>query len=340
MAKRKLTRRQAWRIQKIQEERQQRAQRRQSQADNRLASGELGEEREGLLIANYGASVVVEAPDGSHHHCQLRQNLESLVVGDRVVWQPGPDQGGVVSALLPRTSLLRRHDEQQDGRPIAANIDQVLIVAAPLPLLSTELIDQYLVAAELTGLRPLIVLNKIDLLDDEALEALLDELALYQELGYPLIPASTKTEHGLDTLIDKLKQATSIFVGQSGVGKSSLVKALLPEVEIRINSLSEGSGLGRHTTSASRLYHLPQGGAIIDSPGVREFRLWRLAPEAIAEGFVEFRPLLGRCRFRDCRHRQEPGCALKAAVEAGNIDVLRFENYHRIIEALEENRLG
>lgn len=339
MAKRKLTRRQAWRIQKIQEERQQRAQRKSRKAEVLLGSGELGEEQQGLLIANYGASVIVEAGDGSHHHCQLRQNLESLVVGDQVVWQQGQEQTGVVSALLPRKSVLRRHDEQREGRPIAANIDQVLIVAAPLPVFSTELIDQYLVAAELTNLQPVIVLNKIDLLDEEGLEAVLEELALYHELGYPLVLASTKTEHGLDEITEGLKDATSIFVGQSGVGKSSLVKALLPEVEIRINSISETTGLGRHTTSASRLYHLPAGGEIIDSPGVREFRLWRMAPEEVAEGFVEFRPFLGHCRFRDCKHQQEPGCALKEALEDGRIDELRFENYHRIVESMSEGNL-
>ena len=336
MAKRKLTRQQAWRIQKIQDERRQRAERKAIDMAQ-LGDEQLGPERPGLVIANYGASLDIATDDGTSYRCRLRQNLESLVTGDKVIWQQiGDSNEGVVVALQPRHTLLARPDARGEMRPLAANIDQILVVAAPRPAYSTELIDQYLVAAETTGITPLIVFNKIDLLSDPAeREAVERDLGRYHAIGYRILRASTVAQHGLDELIVALRDRVSVFVGQSGGGKSSLVQALLPQEEIRVGPLMESTGLGRHTTSASRYYHLPSGGAIIDSPGVRDFSLWHMNPTELAHGFVEFRPHLGQCRFRDCRHREEPGCALHEAVETGEITAERLANYHRMVEATE-----
>lgn len=334
MSKRKLTRQQAWRIEKIQEERRQRAQRKAVDLEQ-LDGEQLGPEQEGLVIANYGATVDVEAGDGGLYRCRLRQNLELLVPGDRVIWQgTAGGEAGVVVALLPRRTLLARPDALDTLRPLAANIDQILVVAAPRPAYSTDLIDQYLVAAESTGITPLIVFNKVDLIaGTEERERIEHDLARYQRIGYRVIRASTVARHGLDELITALRDRSSVFVGQSGVGKSSLVNAVLPQQDAKVGTLVERSGLGRHTTSAARHYHLPAGGAIIDSPGVREFALWHMAAPELAHGFVEFRPYLGRCRFRDCSHRHEPGCALQQAVADGTISPERLASYHRMVEA-------
>ncbi len=337
MTKRKLNRRQQWRVEKIQQERLQRAERKQARGiDEILTTGTaLGEEQKGLVIANYGASLEIETQDGKKVRCSLRQNLPLLVVGDRVIWQAA-GEGGVVTAVLERQSELARPDAQGEMKALAANIDRILVVAAPAPLYSPDLINQYLAAAELTGISPMLVFNKIDLIDERnriEVEALLD---VYKHVGYPIITASTKREHGLDTLITQLRDHTSVFVGQSGVGKSSLVQALLPEVRISVGELSAQSGLGQHTTSTARLYHLPSGGQVIDSPGVREFRLWPMSRQDLAQGFIEFRPYLGHCKFRDCTHQHEPSCALQKALADGNISPLRLQSYQKIAKQLEE----
>jgi ribosome biogenesis GTPase len=336
MAKRKLSRRQQWRAEKIQQERRERAMRKQARAvTEELAAQALGDEQQGLVVANFGASLEIEAGDGRTVRCQLRQNLPLLVVGDRVVWQAAGD-AGVVTAQVERQSQLARPNAQGELKALAANIDQILVVAAPAPRYSADLINQYLAAAELTGISPLLVFNKIDLIE-EANRKLVDQLlSTYRAIGYPVLTASTKTDHGLDRLIEQLKGHTSVFVGQSGVGKSSLVKALLPEARISVGALSEQSGLGQHTTSTARLYHLPAGGQVIDSPGVREFRLWPMSRQELARGFVEFSDYLGHCKFRDCTHQHEPGCALREAVDKGRISRQRLESYQKLAEQIEE----
>jgi ribosome biogenesis GTPase len=334
VSKRKLTRRQAWRAEKIQAERLARSQKKLGKIQQTLSAGELGAEQQGRVITRYGASVDVEDSHGTLHRCLLRQNLPPLVCGDRVVWQAGPDRSGVVVALMPRQTLLVRPSADKQPKPVAANISQILIVAAPLPALDLDLINRYLVAAELTGIPPLLLINKVDLLSEQALAKLRRRLAVYEHIGYPLLYASTKRAQGLDALRQRLQGHTSIFVGQSGVGKSSLIQALLPHQELRIGALSEASGLGRHTTTATVLYHFPDGGELIDSPGVRDFGLGHVSAAQVAEGFVEFRPYLGQCRFSDCSHTVEPDCALQAAVAAGHIDADRFDSFLRITAAL------
>ncbi|MCG8043010.1 MAG: ribosome small subunit-dependent GTPase A, partial [Candidatus Thiodiazotropha endolucinida] len=218
-------------------------------------------------------------------------------------------------------------------KPLAANISQLVIVLAPKPEPSGYLLDQYLVTAETIKIPPLIAINKIDLLTEETESAFIDQFEIYAGIGYPIINISAKREHGLDTLIDHLKHETSILLGQSGVGKSSLINALLPDHDIETGRLSEATGLGRHTTSAATCYNLPQGGKLIDSPGVRSFRLTDLSREELEQGFAEFRPYIGQCRFHNCTHGHEPDCAIRAAVERGEIARLRLENFLRLSKA-------
>ncbi len=335
MARRKLNRRQAWRAQKVQQERRARAEKKSAKLSRELEGSELGPEQPGRIITRYGASVDLEDSEGRIHRCLLRQNMPSLVCGDRVIWQQASTGNGVVVAMEPRKTLLERPNADGHLKPVAANIDQILVVAAPLPALDLGLIDRYLVAAELTGIPPVLLINKTDLLDDELLDYMRERVAVYSEIGYPVLFVSACQEQGLAALKEQLKDRTSIFVGQSGVGKSSLINALLPGQDIRVGELSDASGLGKHTTTTTVLYHFPEGGELIDSPGVRAFGLEHATRNQIADGFVEFRPYLGQCKFNDCRHQVEPGCAIRAAIEKGAIRPERFKSYLNIVESLD-----
>ncbi|NKB47649.1 MAG: small ribosomal subunit biogenesis GTPase RsgA [Legionellales bacterium] len=298
------------------------------QQQQRLTS-QHATQQSGLLITQHGKHAMVEASDGTLYHCSLRQHLGSLVAGDRVIWHPVKNQQGVITAKQPRATVLAKPTARGELKPVAANIDQVIIVIAIKPKFSTLLLDSYLVACATLDLSPLILINKCDLLtpDDE----LTTTIDLYMQLKYPVMYTSVPAQQGLTQLKDQLKTFTSVFVGQSGVGKSSLISYLLPHETIAIGDLSIKQPYGKHTTSTSRLYHLTGGGDLIDSPGVREFGLWHLPANQIAQGFTEFRPWLGQCKFRDCRHQQEPGCAILAAMEKQQIDPRRFYNYQQLV---------
>ncbi|MBA6411630.1 small ribosomal subunit biogenesis GTPase RsgA [Parahaliea sp. F7430] len=335
MSKRKLSRQQSWRVSKIQQERAERAAKRGAAAEQALSAGELGPEREGLVIAHYGTQVDIESEPGHSMRCHLRANLEPLVTGDQVIWCEGQPTG-VVVAQLPRHSELCRPDPYGKLKPVAANIDRIFVVIAALPEPHANLIDRYLIAAEAVSIQAVLVLNKTDLLaDNPQLKQKLDQLlAIYPALGYPLLEVSSLSG-GLEDLHAALRDRTSVFVGQSGVGKSSLVNKLLPGIDLRVGGLSESSHKGTHTTTTAQLFHLPSGGSLIDSPGIREFGLWHMNRDQVTQGFREFRPHLGHCRFRDCQHQQEPGCAILAAAEEGIISAERLDSYRRIIASLE-----
>ncbi|ASK35441.1 small ribosomal subunit biogenesis GTPase RsgA [Alloalcanivorax mobilis] len=335
MAKRKLNRQQRWRIEKIQEERRQRAQRK-VERDHPVASA-LGDEQTGVVVAHFGQQVLVEADAGERRRCHFRATLEQLVVGDRVIWQAPRSEGdGVVTALSPRVTVLKRPDNYGNLKPVAANVARLLVVFAPRPTPSTALLDRYLVAAELSGIEALLVLNKADLMDDDNRDLLARIDTLYRDLGYPVIHASARDGQGLDQLNQALAGHTCVFVGQSGVGKSSLINAVLPEAELDVGALSEVSGLGQHTTTTARLFHLPGGGDLIDSPGIREFGLWHISEEELLHGYRELSELAGHCRFRNCTHRHEPGCALREAAESGQVSAERLANFFQIADTLDE----
>jgi ribosome biogenesis GTPase len=252
------------------------------------------------------------------------------VAGDEILWLP-TEETGVVDALVTRRNVLQRPDPKGRLRPVAANIDLMLIVFAPEPAPQANLIDRYLVAAENMEVEAALVLNKADLLEPG--DELARQLDRYGELGY-----RTLTTHhelpGASDLTTLIGRDTLVLVGQSGVGKSSLIQRLLPEASIRVGALSEVADKGRHTTTTAELFHLPGGGRLIDSPGVRDFGLTHVAPEKVFNGFREFSPFLGQCRFRDCQHQSEPGCALTAAVENGDISSERFESFRQIVATL------
>ncbi|ELX8380290.1 small ribosomal subunit biogenesis GTPase RsgA [Providencia vermicola] len=338
MAKQKLSKGQQRRVQANHQKRL------KKQNVTEIDDSQLGEAQEGLVISRFGQHADIEANDGTLQRCNLRRTISSLVTGDRVVWRPALNTqtdnkvNGIVEAVHERRSVLTRPDYYDGLKPIAANIDQIVVVSAILPELSLNIIDRYLVACETVGIQPIIVLNKIDLLDQENREWVSELMTIYRDIGYQVLEVSSHTNEGMEALTNLLEGKISVFVGQSGVGKSSLLNALLPHNEeaILVNEVSDTSGLGQHTTTTARLYHFPHGGDVIDSPGVREFGLWHLSTEQVTKGFVEFKDYLGGCKFRDCKHLDDPGCLLREATEDGKIAESRFENYHRILESMEQ----
>ncbi len=291
--------------------------------------------REGLVIANFGRQVAVEdTATGGEYRCHLRSATTDVVTGDVVSWREG-EPAGTVESRRKRHNSLQRPDKNGRLRTVCANIDQMILVVAPLPQCHANLVDRYLVAAEAHDIRPVVVLNKTDLLDatrDAGTLAMLDRLGA---IGYRVLRCCATTGAGLSELKQVLRDYTSVFFGQSGVGKSSLVNSLLPGVDTAVGALSEAKDKGKHTTTTSRLFHLPDGGNLIDSPGVREFSMVNLSREQVEAGFPEFRPLLGHCKFRNCTHQQEPDCALRAAHDAGDIHAQRWESFWQIIASLE-----
>ncbi|WP_035854723.1 ribosome small subunit-dependent GTPase A [Dechloromonas agitata] len=281
---------------------------------------------DGRVIAAHGRQYVVELADGSRLSCFPRGKKSEIACGDRVDIQRTSDDQGVVEAIQPRTSLLYRSNEIRQ-KLIAANVDQILIVVATEPGFSDELVTRALLAAESEEIEPLIVLNKCDLADK--LPAARQRLAVLAGLGYRVIELSAR-DHAED-LRPWLVGKTSVLVGQSGMGKSTLVNALIPEAQAATREISQALDSGKHTTTHATLYHLDTTSDLIDSPGLQEFGLGHLDRQEIELAFREFRPYLGQCRFRDCRHHREPGCALTAALAEGRIDAGRFAIYQRIV---------
>ena len=283
----------------------------------------------GLVIMRQTRYAHVEDSNGHLIHCAIRPHITTLVAGDRVTWQAeGPAQG-VILDVLPRQSVLGRLDAQGQLKPIAANITQLMIVIAPVPAVSWLLLDSYLVMAETLHLPAYIILNKTDLEITEIQQYLFQH---YEPLGYPILMTSI-TSQDLSPLQKVLRQQTSVLVGQSGVGKSSLIMHILPHEAPRIKTgpLSEQNHFGCHTTSNSHLYHIPSGGDLIDSPGIRELSLWTLPQLSVALGFREFRPYISQCKFRNCTHHNTPNCAVIQAVKSQQISLKRYENYVKLI---------
>lgn len=315
MSKRRINKQQSARIEKIQ----------QTYQKNKEHQEDL---TDGLIITRFSRHVELEDQQGKLIRCSIRPNLETLVAGDRVIWQNDGTHQGVVVSLYPRSSVLAKPTHAGLSKPVAANISQLIIVIAPKPEISWPLLDSYLVMAETLRLQAVILLNKTDLPCVSLKEQLTTD---YQKLNYPIILVSKDAPNSLEQLKETLNHQVSVFVGQSGVGKSSLISGILPhETEIATGAISEISELGKHTTSNSKYYHLPSGGALIDSPGVREFSLGDINAAEIARGYTEFRPYLAKCKFRNCTHKDTPYCAIINAVDEGCISRKRYENFIRL----------
>jgi ribosome biogenesis GTPase / thiamine phosphate phosphatase len=284
----------------------------------------------GVVVAAFGRQYDVRLDSGERLLCFPRAKKSVVACGDRVeVTASAPDQG-VIDKLLPRRSLLYRADAFKE-KLIAANVTQVVVVVATEPSFSDELITRCACAAESQDVPLLIVLNKCDLPDD--LPRARAQLAPFTRVGYEVLELSARA--GAEALRPHLAEHLSLLVGQSGMGKSTLTNALVPEAGAATREISDVLDSGKHTTTHARLYDLPDGGALIDSPGLQAFGLAHLSREEIESGFREIRPLLGRCRFRDCRHESEPDCAIRAAVADGTFDARRYDV---LIKLLAEKR--
>lgn len=295
--------------------------------------------QQALVLVSYGNEGIVELPDGSQAVCKYRRAIGRPFCGDQVIIENlGAESAGeptaMVTDIVPRKNVFARADARQRKQVIAANLDQVLVVVAPRPEPSRDLIERYLVAVHSLGIRPVIILNKAELMCQGQFrsDGPLARLDDYRRLGYDVVETSCKTEPGLTALNALFRDRTSILAGQSGVGKSSLVNGLIPDIELQTGALSRVTGKGTHTTTTTIMYRLPDEGRLIDSPGVWEYGLWQMGQPELAAGFIEFSPFLGRCKFNDCQHNSEPHCAISEAVDAGMIDVWRYQAYLRLLE--------
>jgi ribosome biogenesis GTPase len=286
-----------------------------------------------LVLVSYGGQGMVELESGERLNCKYRRSVGRPFCGDRVEIQGADTHSAVVTRILSRDNLFVRADARQRKQPIAANLDQALIIIAPRPEPSRDLVERYLVAIHSLGIDPVIVINKTELIVDKGYDSStsLGRLEDYRQLGYQVLHTSCKAAPGIDSLRSILENRTSILVGQSGVGKSSLANGLLPDLELQTGALSRVTGKGIHTTTTTIMYSIPAGGRLIDSPGVWEYGLWEMDAAELANGFIDFNPFMGHCKFNDCRHDHEPQCAIRDAVEAGSLLPWRHQAYLRLL---------
>jgi ribosome biogenesis GTPase / thiamine phosphate phosphatase len=288
-------------------------------------------ERTGTVLASYGRGVLVQA-DGNPLHCSLSGRKQRVVCGDRVVWTypPSADGPSVVS-VAPRRNLIERIDARGRAEPVAANIDRLAIVVAAQPEPDWFLVDRYWAGAVLKDVEGFLIVNKQDL----GVQGLQSELQSYRKLAMHCAETASHSGAGVEHLKQFLGGAVTLLVGQSGVGKSSLVNALIPDAAAQTAELTRDIE-GRHTTTTARWYALGGDAAIIDAPGVRDFAPPATLQRAAERGFVEIHRIGASCRFKDCRHMEEPGCAVRSAVAAGEIVARRYESYRRLFRLYEK----
>jgi len=285
----------------------------------------------GQVIAVHGRHYLVELTDGEVLACFPRGKKRWMACGDRVMVERTAEGQGVVEAVDPRRSLLYRSDQYRQ-KLIAANATQMVIVLAAVPSFYEDLLNRCLAAAEHQGIRALIVLNKFDLIAEG--ERALDSLKLYAGLGYTVLPLTAKRD--VAPLRQFLAGQSSVLVGQSGMGKSTIINALVPDAAAKVGNISIALDSGRHTTTHARLYRLDTDSSLIDSPGMQEFGLQHLSAWDLEHAFIEFRPQAGKCKFNDCRHRGEPGCAIEAACERGEINRRRLQIFGKLVTEITQ----
>jgi ribosome small subunit-dependent GTPase A len=284
--------------------------------------------QQGTVTAAYGKRYGVELEDGRQISCVTRGKKNDLACGDIVEVKLTDAHEGVVESFKPRSSLLYRSNAYKT-KLLAANVTQAVIVLATQPSFYEALLNRCLIAAEAAGIQALIILNKCDLAENDDARRALER---YRKLGYRVQPLSAKQD--ITPLKQWLNGHTSVLVGQSGMGKSTIVNALLPEQKIRTQEVSAVLDSGKHTTTAAHLYHLGADSHLIDSPGLQEFGLHHLSMDQLEKAFVEFRPYLGKCRFNNCRHLKEPDCAVIQAVNEGHIEPQRLSYYQELLSEI------
>jgi ribosome biogenesis GTPase len=293
---------------------------------------DLAVSRHGRVLCVQGLESRVETEAGAIYRCVTRGLLKTLqtdqrhvlATGDLVWFRPEGDQHGVIQRIEPRHGVLSRTSRGRQ-HVLVANVDQVVIVAsAAEPRLKPNLVDRLIVTAERNGIRPIICINKIDLIDPADLQPL---IGVFSQLGYAVFPASVKNGLAIDRLRRAMLGKASVVTGQSGVGKSSILNCIDPALKLRVQQVSAETQKGRHTTSSARLLPLKPSGYVVDTPGIRQFQLWDVAPQEVAGFYRDIRPYVSKCRFPDCTHTHEIDCAVKATVADGRIDSRRYESY-------------
>ncbi len=286
-------------------------------------------ELQGLIVAAHGRHYLAHA-EGKALQCVTRGKKSDVATGDRVRLKATSADQAVIEEILPRDTLLYRSD-QYKSKLLAANVTQLFIVVATEPGFSDDLVSRSLVAAEAAGIRVHLVLNKTDIVP--LLPAARDRLALYRALGYPVheVSAAKDPAGTLSTLQPLMTGQSTILIGQSGMGKSSLIQLLVPDADIAVQEISQRLDSGKHTTTFTRLFEIDANTRVIDSPGFQEFGLYHLTEGMLERGFPEFAPVLGKCRFYNCHHLAEPGCALLGAIDAGQISPERHALYRQLL---------
>jgi ribosome biogenesis GTPase len=286
----------------------------------------------GRVLRAGGLRSDVLAEDGKVYACATRRVLKTLATdqrhvvatGDHVYFRPAPGREGIIERIEPRHGTLCRTSRGRQ-HVIVANVDRMLIVtSAAEPVIKPHLIDRLLVTAEQTGITPVIVINKIDLVDPADLQPL---IGVYAQMGYQVLPVSATRQWQIEQIGPIVRDRQSVLVGQSGVGKSSLLNAMEPGLDLKVRRISEDTQKGRHTTTSAELIPLSMGGFLVDTPGIRQFQLWDIIPEEVAGLFRDLRPYGNLCRFPNCTHTHEAFCAIKDAVADGRLDARRYESY-------------
>ncbi len=301
--------------------------------------------QQGTVISVHGLHSLVETADGTRYQCAVRRLLKTLttdqrhvvVAGDHVLFRPVETSEemdeGIIERVEPRHGTICRTSRKRQHL-IATNIDQLLIVSsAAEPDLKPHLIDRFLIAAEKSRIPPVILINKIDLVDPAGLQPL---VGVYSQMGYQTLLVSAATGAGLERLRQLMASRHSAVAGQSGVGKSSLLNAIDPSLQLKVTSVSQESQKGRHTTTTARLLRMATGGYVVDTPGIRQFQLWDVIPEEVGGYFRDIRPFINCCRFPDCTHTHEEDCAVKDAVADDLLDERRYESYCHLLEDAPE----
>ena len=287
-----------------------------------------------IVISHFGNEVLLGNASGDRFRARVSQGLPPLVCGDKVQWQENELNERLVTVLHQRHGVLTRSTQYADEKLIAANVDLAFIVVSHKPVFKTGLLDRYLAACELAEIDAVILFNKVDTCNSEELDDYRKQLRVYEKISYSVLYISAKQHIGFDDIRHISHGETGVLVGQSGVGKSSILRALFPGLDIKIGKISDKTNKGRHTTTYSELYTLDAESCLIDSPGIREFGLNTIEPVLLCTGFREFKPYLDRCRFRDCKHVNEPGCGVKQAVNDGEVSQARWDSYKSILATI------